>query len=125
MKEKFIQGCLKNQISKNDALNIYSLIYNFASYGFNKSHSVAYSRIVYEMAYLKANYPLQFYATLLDFEVLDNQTYYIYKKELKEFSLSVSLPSINKSTLSFEGEGSSLILPLSKIKGLYDINHHF
>ena len=118
MKEKFIQGCLKNQISKNDALNIYSLIYNFASYGFNKSHSVAYSRIVYEMAYLKANYPLQFYATLLDFEVLDDQTYYIYKKELKEFSLSVSLPSINKSTLSFEGEGSSLILPLSKIKGL-------
>ena len=49
------------------------------------------------------------------FEVLDDQTYYIYKKELKEFSLSVSLPSINKSTLSFEGEGSSILFSRSVI----------
>lgn len=118
MKEQFLKGCQKNNIVLKDAEKIYSLIYNFASYGFNKSHSVAYSKIVYQMAYLKANYPKEFYSVLLDFEVLNDQTYFIYKKELKEFTLSIGLPSINKSSLQFQIEGSTLIIPFTKISGL-------
>ena len=118
MKEQFISGCLKNNINMQDASKIYSLIYNFASYGFNKSHSVAYSKILYQMAYIKANYPKEFYSIILDFEVLNDQTYFVYKNELKEFNISISLPHINKSSLQFEIDENKLIIPFNKISGL-------
>ncbi len=47
------------------AKEVYALIVRFADYGFPKSHAVAYSFISYQMAYLKANFPANFYAALM------------------------------------------------------------
>ena len=47
-------------------VKIFSIMEQFAGYGFNKSHSYAYSLVAYQMAYLKANYPLYFYQSLLN-----------------------------------------------------------
>ena len=63
--EKFLEGCKKNGYSEEISQKVYDLILNFANYGFNKSHSVAYSIIAYRMAYLKAKYPKYFFSNLL------------------------------------------------------------
>lgn len=118
LKEDFIASSIKNSYSKLDAERIYDTIYKFASYGFNKSHSVAYSILAYQMAYLKTHYPSYFFAALFDFTSIQDESYAKFTLELKHFNISLSLPSINKSNLSFVTNNSSLILPFTLIKGL-------
>ena len=64
-KQEFIEGAIKRGFSKNVAAEIFDMIEKFASYGFNKSHSVAYSVIAYMTAYLKARYPAEFVAAAM------------------------------------------------------------
>ena len=61
----FITGAEKKGYDKELANSIYDLIVRFANYGFNRSHAVAYSFIAYQLAYLKAHYPIHFMAALL------------------------------------------------------------
>ena len=68
--EKFINGAISNGYSKEDATKIYELIVRFASYGFNKSHSVAYAMVAYQMAYLKVFYPEYFLIEMLNNKVV-------------------------------------------------------
>ncbi|MBK8552969.1 MAG: hypothetical protein IPL53_18665 [Ignavibacteria bacterium] len=60
VKEKFISGAVKNEVSKKVATEIFSLMIDFADYGFNKSHGVAYSILAFYTAYLKTHYPLEY-----------------------------------------------------------------
>ena len=66
LKEQFILGARKNRIKDSVSNKIFSIMEQFAGYGFNKSHSYAYGLVAYQMAYLKANYPLYFYQSLLN-----------------------------------------------------------
>ncbi len=68
-RKEFVEGAVKNEISRNIANRIFDLISHFAGYGFNKSHSSAYALISYQTAYLKANYPLYYMAALLTSEM--------------------------------------------------------
>ena len=63
--EKFIQKSMERNHSYKQAKEIFNLVLNFAGYGFNRSHSVAYSIIAYKMAYLKTHYKTIFFANLL------------------------------------------------------------
>src|SRR5690606_15008061 len=63
-RETFMQGCLEKGYDQRIAEEVFSWILKFANYGFNKSHSVAYSKIAYQLSYLKANYPTYFFAQL-------------------------------------------------------------
>ena len=60
LKDEFMSGAINNGYSKELATKVFDLIEKFANYGFNKSHSVAYAYIAYQMAYLKVHYPLEF-----------------------------------------------------------------
>lgn len=62
----FIKGAVGRGISREEALRIFSVMERFADYGFNKSHSYAYAMIVYQMSYIKANFPVQFYLCSLN-----------------------------------------------------------
>src|SRR5258706_638699 len=64
--KEFIAGASQNGYDKKDAKEIFRLILKFADYGFNKSHSVAYSILAYYTAYVKTNYPLEFMTSLLN-----------------------------------------------------------
>lgn len=66
IESKFLEGCLNNQIDSSVAHEVYLLILKFANYGFNRSHSVSYAMITCQMAYIKAHFPLVFYAALLN-----------------------------------------------------------
>jgi DNA polymerase-3 subunit alpha len=65
MEVKFIDGCLKNNINRDIAKKVYEDMAQFGGYGFNRSHTVAYSIIAYQTAYLKANFTDEFMAALI------------------------------------------------------------
>lgn len=118
LREGFVKGATLNHIDIRDAEKIFELIYKFADYGFNKSHSVSYAIITYQMAYLKANYPHAFYCGLLNYMNLNDPKIDQLRQELTYFDLSIALPSISKSGLDFCFSKNDLIIPLRMIKGL-------
>ena len=121
LKDKFINNAIANGYDKNKVLEIYDLILNFAGYGFNKSHSVAYSIISYKMAYLKANYPLYYYLSLLNTTNPNDEKTKMYLREMKKHDLKINKPDINKSNLNYIISYNTVYLPFSIIKGISNI----
>ncbi len=115
LKTSFIDGCLKMGRNKEIAEKAYNLIYKFADYGFNKSHSVAYAMLACQMAYLKAHYPEDFYCVILDETKLTDSALI---SELRSCGIKLLLPDINSPTLRFAHNENGIRLPLTAIKGL-------
>lgn len=117
-KEMFVQGALKNNVPYKMANELFETMERFAGYGFNKSHSYAYGLIAYQMAYLKANYPLNFYQRLLDSvigaEVKTAQ--YIY--ECAHRKIKVLPCDVCFSDESYTIENDALRMPLQVMKGI-------
>ena len=97
----FVKGALEKGVSEEQALSIFDEIEGFASYGFNKSHSAAYALITYQTAYLKAHYPVEFFAAMLtaDKDKIDKVVRMI--AEARAWGVSVLPPDINMSHLDF------------------------
>ena len=115
LKESFLAGCRKMGRSEKTSEEAYSLIYRFADYGFNKSHSVCYAMLACQMAYLKRYYPEEFYCAVLDDSGLGNAR---LLSEIKQSSIRLGLPSLNEAGTLFEAKGGSILLPFSCIKGV-------
>lgn len=119
LKNKFINGCINNGYCKYDAEKTFNLLEKFADYGFNKSHSVGYSYIASRMAYLKAHYPLEFYASILEYSGTANDNKFSeYASEMKQQGIKLLPPNINKSSNNFSLYDDGIIFPLSAIKGV-------
>ena len=102
MKTKFISGALKKGHKIHVINQVYDLISRFAEYGFNKSHAIAYAMITAQMAHLKAYYPLEFYASILDSQNSKNDVKFSkYIGEIKKTGINVHLPDINISEFNF------------------------
>jgi DNA polymerase-3 subunit alpha len=101
MREKFIQGCIKNGISKAKAGEIFADIEKFARYGFVKAHSTAYALISYWTAYLKAHYPAEYMAALLTSVAGNAAKVREYINECRELGIEVLPPDINESEADF------------------------
>ena len=121
-KEKFTTRSIERGYSKEVVEQIYDLILEFAGYGFNKSHAVAYSMIAYKMAYLKAHYPKYFYANLLSSVIGSEVKQKEYINEAKSININILKPSINKSGVTYTVDKDGIYFPLSGIKGLGNIN---
>lgn len=65
-REAFIEGCEGNNVPKTVAVEIFDSMMDFAQYAFNKSHAAAYAVIAYRTAWLKAHYPAEFMASLIN-----------------------------------------------------------
>lgn len=115
--EKFIKRAVANGYSSSIAKEIYDLIVKFANYGFNKSHSVAYALIAYQMAYLKVYYPAQFFVELLN-NGGTNEKKSKYLSYLKGKNISFYKPSVNESKKDYVISEKSLIMPLWLIKNI-------
>jgi len=98
---KFIEGAIKNGVSKKIAEELWQWILPFASYGFNKSHSAAYATIAYQTAYLKAHYPVEFMASVLTSERADVERIAFLIDECKKMDVEVLPPNINESLKNF------------------------
>lgn len=115
LKASFISGCLSMGRSKDIAEKAYNLIYKFADYGFNKSHSVAYAMLACQMAYIKAHYPQEFYCVILDETKLSDSSLI---SELRNSGIKLCLPDINKPSARFAYDEEGIRLPLTAIRGL-------
>ena len=116
-KEKFINGVISHGYDKSVGNELYDLIIKFASYGFNKSHSVVYSLVAFQMAYLKINYTIYFMKNLLN---MNKQAEKLkeYIDESKILGIEFESVSINKSCYDFIIDNNKLIMPLSMIKSI-------
>ncbi len=101
MKVAFIEGCIKNEISKKIAEETFSDMEKFAEYGFNRSHAVCYALIGYQTAYLKAHYPAEFMASLLTADRENIDRIAIEVDECRQMGIEVLPPDVNKSFIDF------------------------
>jgi DNA polymerase-3 subunit alpha len=115
-RERFVSGAVERKIPKAKADDLFTLIEKFAGYGFNKSHSAAYALIAYQTAYLKAHYPLEFLAALLNSEI--NQTTSLAKHimEAREQGLVLLPPDINLSQRDFAVEDGKVRYGMAGVK---------
>ncbi|WP_052663892.1 DNA polymerase III subunit alpha [Mycoplasmoides alvi] len=118
LKSKFIASAINNNFSKKAAEEIYSYIFNFANYGFNHSHAVAYSLLGYWIAYFKAHYPLEFYVTLLKGNSNDDKKINLYVKEAIDKNIEFISPDINLSKETFYAIDQKIIMGFDLIKGI-------
>ena len=116
IKDDFIIRSVKNGYSREIAENIYNHILKFASYGFNKAHSVSYAIISYQMAYLKVHYHSLFIFELLDSDNHDTYKLRLYLNELKNENLKINNVDINFSQNKFILKNNIVYLPFNLIK---------
>ena len=117
-RKNFITKSVSKGFSLNDATKVYELILKFASYGFNKAHSVAYAMISYKVAYLKVHYPLIFMCHLLNTNIGSEAKTKEYIFECKTENIQVLAPDINLSCNSYVVKDNKLIYPFSNIKNI-------
>jgi DNA polymerase-3 subunit alpha len=119
MGEKFIEGCVKNGISKNQAEDIFERMSAFAKYGFNKAHSVSYAEIAYQTAYLKAHYPTEFYAASLTSNIsAEVEDIRKFIKDARKHGIEIKPPDINISNHEFTPEKNTIRYGLGGIKNV-------
>ena len=116
--EKFIRKSVEKGHNKEQAKKLFDLVLNFAGYGFNRSHSVAYSIIAYKMAYLKSHYKLVFFANLLTNVIGSESKTHEYIMEAKANGIEVLKPDINKSSNRYVVRDNKIIYPVSNIKSI-------
>jgi DNA polymerase-3 subunit alpha len=100
-KEKFISGAIKNGLAKERANRLWKLIEPFAAYGFNKAHAASYGKVAYQTAYMKANFPLEYMASVLTAEAGDVDTIATMVSECKRMGIAVLPPDVNESFGNF------------------------
>jgi DNA polymerase-3 subunit alpha len=98
---KFVEKAVARGHDRKVIEDIAGQIETFGRYGFNKSHSVAYSIISYRTAYLKAHYPAEFMAALLSSCIGDSDSVVKYINEAREMGLEVLPPDVNESGFKF------------------------
>lgn len=115
---KFIEKSVQNNHSQEEAKEIFNLILNFAGYGFNRSHSVAYSLIAYKMAYLKCHYKTIFFANLLTNVIGSESKTHEYIMEARANKIEIVKPTINESEERYIVKNNKIIYPISNIKSI-------
>ncbi len=101
----FVSGCGKaNAIPEPQAHKIFDMLEEFAKYGFNKSHSAAYGIVTYRTAFLKANYPVEFMAAVLSYEISNTDKISLFVSECQHMGIEILPPDVNKSGLKFSPE---------------------
>ncbi len=116
-KQNFIEGAVKNGISKDIAAGIFLKIEPFAEYGFNKSHAAAYAIISYQTAFLKTYYPKEFLAASMTMDISNQNKLSEFYEELKRLDIEVIRPDINNCYADFK-TGDKFYYALGGIKAV-------
>ena len=113
-----ITGCVSKGIPAEVAAKIFGDMESFASYAFNKSHAAAYAVVAYRTAYLKAFYPKEFLAGVLNDRIDKIEEISKYITYMKERNIAVLQPDINKSRDIFYVEGNGIRIGLAALRGV-------
>jgi DNA polymerase-3 subunit alpha len=118
---EFIKGAQERGMSETTAGEIFDLIVHFGGYGFNKSHSAAYSILGYQTAYLKAHYTPEFMAALLSSEIEDSNkrdSLVQHIEDARRLGVDVLAPNINAGEIDFSVADGKILFGLTAIKGV-------
>ena len=116
-KEEFLKGAKANGVSQKIATQIYEQVEPFAGYAFNKAHAVCYAFVAYRTAYMKANYPVEYYTALLSANMDDKEKLATYIEDCRKRDIKLLGPEVNASGVEFEVENESIRFGLGAIKG--------
>jgi DNA polymerase III subunit alpha len=117
-RDQFVAGAGERGISAKVATEIFDMIDKFANYGFNKSHSVAYSLLAYQTAYLKANHTPEFMAAMLTSQMQHTTDVTTLIDECKKLNIEVLPPDINESLADFSVNNGSIRFGMAAIKNV-------
>jgi len=115
--EKFFISCKEKGLTDYQSKELWRQIESFAGYSFCKAHSASFALLSYQVAFLKAHYPAEFMASVLN----NGGGFYsaaVYIQESKRLGLKIELPSINESEKEYAGKGRSIRIGLKAIKNL-------
>jgi DNA polymerase-3 subunit alpha len=114
----FISGAESRAISWKVASEIFDMIDKFANYGFNKSHSVAYSILAYQTAWLKANFTPEFMAALMSAEMAKTDKVVMLIDECRKLGIEVLPPDVNESAVDFSVSANKIRFGMAAIKNV-------
>ena len=117
-RSRFVSGCVERGLERGQAEAIFELLARFADYGFNKSHAAAYALVAYQTAFMKANYPVQFLAASMTLDMGNTDKLSEFRAEAERLGVKVEAPSVNRSGVDFEVEGSTVHYALAALKGV-------
>ncbi len=116
---KFVEGAAKtHNVPAAKAGEVFDLLEKFANYGFNKSHAAAYAVVSYQTAYLKANYPVEFMAAVMNCDLHLTDKLAVYKREVDKLGIAVVSPCVNLSLATFTVRAGAVIYGLGALKGV-------
>ncbi|MFN5386297.1 MAG: DNA polymerase III subunit alpha [Bacteroidota bacterium] len=121
-KEVFIKGAAEKQVDASKATEVFEIMQKFAEYGFNRSHSAAYSVVAYQTAYLKANFPAEYMAAVLTRNMSDIKKITFFIDECRRQGIAVLGPDVNESDLPFSVNRQGQIrFGLAAVKGVGEL----
>ena len=100
-RQTFVEGAVAQGVDQAKASEIFELVNKFAGYGFNKSHAAAYALVAYQTAYLKANYPVEFMAATMTYDLGNTDKLNVFRQELQRLGIALLPPDINRSNVTF------------------------
>jgi DNA polymerase-3 subunit alpha len=116
----FIDGAKKNNVKPKVAEELFDQMIKFAEYCFNKSHSMAYTYVTYQTAYLKANYPVEYMAALLSANSGDQDKVQMHIANCISMGIEVLPPNINQSGFDFTPIGRRILFGMSAVRNVGD-----
>ncbi len=97
----FVEGAVARSVPEAKAREIFDQVSKFAGYGFNKSHAAAYAMVAYQTAYLKANYPVEFLAASMTYDMGNTDKLNVFRQELSRLDVPLLPPDVNASRADF------------------------
>jgi DNA polymerase III subunit alpha len=118
MRDGFMSGAVERGVARSDAEAIFEACAKFAEYGFNKCHSAPYALLVYQTAYMKAHYPVEFLAASMTLDTGNTDKLAEFRAEAEHLGIKVEPPSINHSGVQFEVRGRTIYYALAALRGV-------
>src|SRR5438874_2649127 len=115
---KFIEAVVANGYPRMTAESVWELLQPFAGYAFNKAHAYCYALVAYQTAYLKANYPVEWFAAVLSTIAADTDKVVGVVGECRRLEVSVLPPDVNASELEFRVEPNGIRFGLAAVKNV-------
>lgn len=100
-RERFFEKAAQHGMTTKETEDLWDQMIDFANYAFNLSHGVAYSLITYTTAYLKAHYPVEFYAANILSDINNQEKVNLFIADAKAFNIDILPPDINESNAEF------------------------
>ena len=117
-KARFISGASEKGVDPKQSDSIFELVNKFAGYGFNKSHAAAYAFISYQTGYLKANYPVEFFAATMSLDITNTDKLAVFYQDARRFGIKIVAPDINRCKADFDVENGEILYALGAIRNV-------